>query len=266
LITGHDQARHPAKVIGHDGCMTRASPATVVLVHGAWHGAWCWERVTRELAAQGVPAVAIDLPGHGDDTGPLGDLHGDADRLLRLLDSLAPPVVLAGHSYGGAVITDAGTHPAVAHLVYLTALALDDGETCSQAAVEEAREANLSHDGRPDLAAGFIAGPGDTVTLDRDVARACLYHDCDPATSDWAVQHLGPQPLASLRQPPRAVAWRSRPATYIVCTDDQASHPGLQRIFARRCSRTMEWDTGHSPFLSCPARVADLLAGLARQA
>jgi pimeloyl-ACP methyl ester carboxylesterase len=240
--------------------------ATVVLVHGAWHGAWCWERVTGLLGAAGVATVAIDLPGHGEDPGPLGDLHGDADRVWQVLGSVTGPVVLVGHSYGGAVITDAGMHPAVAHLVYLTALPLDEGETCSAAAVPEARRAKLSHEGRPDLGAGFTAGPGDTVTLDAEVARACLYHDCDPATTDWALTRLGPQPLSSLRQPPRAVAWRSRPSTYVVCSDDQASHPGLQRIFARRCSDTVEWHTGHCPFLSQPDLVAQMLAAIARHA
>jgi pimeloyl-ACP methyl ester carboxylesterase len=251
--------------VSSDAAGSRA-PATVVLVHGAWHGGWCWERVTDLLAEAGVPALAIDLPGHGADTGALSDLHGDADRVRQILDSLTGPVVLVGHSYGGAVITDAGMHPGVAHLVYLAALALDEDETCSAAAVAEAQEERISHDGRPDVGAGFIPGPGDTVTLDAAVARACLYHDCDSATADWALARLGPQPLSSLQQPPRAVAWRSRPSTFVVCSDDQASHPGLQRIFARRCAEALEWDIGHSPFLSRPALVADLLERVARQA
>src|SRR5205823_5485655 len=83
--------------------------------------------------------------------------------------------------------------------------------------------------------ARWVTGPGDTVTLDPDVARACLYHDCDPATADWAIARLGPQPLISLRQQPWAVAWRTKPSTYVVCANDQAIHPVLQRILARRC-------------------------------
>ena len=90
-----------------------AGPPTVVLVPGAFHGAWCWERVLVELERRDVDAVAIDLPGHGDDRGPFTDLAGDADRLRARLDELAPPVILVGHSYAGVVITRAGEHPNV---------------------------------------------------------------------------------------------------------------------------------------------------------
>ena len=150
-------------------------PPAVVLVHGAWHGAWCWEPAIAALAAAGVTALAVDLPGHGDDPGPLGDLQGDAAHVTGVLNALDGPAVLAGHAYGGAVITEAGSHPAVAHLVYLSGLALDDGESCTDVASEEAVAAGISHAGRTELAAGFVTGPGDTVTLDPDVARACLF-------------------------------------------------------------------------------------------
>ena len=85
----------------------------VVLVHGAWHGAWCWERVVDGLAAVAIESVAIDLPGHGEDPGPFSDLHGDAARVRSVLDRINRPVVLLGHSYGGAVVTEAGDHPSV---------------------------------------------------------------------------------------------------------------------------------------------------------
>jgi len=238
-------------------------PPAAVLVHGAWQGAWCWERAVAALAAAGVRALAIDLPGHGDDPGPLGDLHGDAARVSSVLDALDGPVVLAGHAYGGAVITEAGSHRAVSHLVYLAAFALDDGETCGNAASAEAASEGISHRGRPDLAAGYAAQPDGTSTLEPDVARACFYQDCDPVTAAWAIARLGSQPLASLQQQPYAVAWRTKPSTYVVCADDQAIHPGLQRILARRCFTAVEWPTGHAPFLSRPDLVAALLADLA---
>ncbi|HEV2309230.1 MAG TPA: alpha/beta fold hydrolase, partial [Acidimicrobiia bacterium] len=105
--------------------------ATVVLVHGAWHGAWCWDYVVERLRANHVEALAIDLPGHGTSTEPLGDLSVDAAALRSVLDDLEDAVV-CGHSYGGAVISEgAADHPAVRHLVYLAAIVLDVGESCS---------------------------------------------------------------------------------------------------------------------------------------
>jgi pimeloyl-ACP methyl ester carboxylesterase len=238
-------------------------PPAAILVHGAWQGAWCWERAVAALAAAGIRALAIDLPGHGNDPGPFSDLHGDAAHVSSALDALDGPVVLVGHAYGGAVITEAGSHRAVSHLVYLAAFALDDGESCGTVASQEATSEGISHRGRPDLAAGYVARPDGTSTLEPEVARACFYQDCDAATAAWAIARLGPQPLASLQQQPDAVAWRTKPSTYVVCAGDQAIHPGLQRILARRCITTVEWPTGHTPFLSRPDLVAALLADLA---
>jgi pimeloyl-ACP methyl ester carboxylesterase len=233
----------------------------VLFVHGAWHGAWAWDRVLPLLAAEGVDATAIDLPGHGDDTGPLGDLHGDATRVRGELDRLGRDVVLVGHSYGGAVITEAGDHPAVDHLVYIAAFALDTDESCGSAAFAQAE--GISHEGRPNLETGFVEGPGETVTLDPLVAAMCLYNDCDGDTVAWALARLGPQPRATLVQTPNTVAWRAKPSTYLVCGDDMVVHPDLQRLLAARCSVGAEWPTGHSPFLSRPDLVAGLIAELA---
>jgi len=235
----------------------------VILVHGAWHGAWAWERVLPLLRDAGVSVVAIDLPGHGDDAGPLGDLHGDAARVRAELDRSDQEVVLVGHSYGGAVITEAGEHPAVGHLVYLCALALDAGESCTRAAVDDAAGAGISHEGRPDLGGGLLIDEEQLARLDPGVAAACLYNDCDEETTRWAVNRLGAQPMITLQQEPAAVAWRSRPSTYVVCRYDFAIHPELQRLLAKRCTTSVEWPAGHSPFFSRPDLVADLLIGLA---
>ena len=235
--------------------------STVVLVHGAWHGAWCWERVIDGLCERGVPTIAVDLPGHGEDPGPMGDLHGDAARVTDVIDSIGGPVVLVGHSYGGAVITEAGVHPSVAQLVYLCAFALKEGETCWTAAVDDPRAAAISHVGRPKLRMLEIGEGG--MVLDPTVASAVLYNDCDRATVVWALERLGPQPKVTLQQVPRRFGWQVKPSTYVVCTNDLAVHPDLQRLLADRCSERLEWDSDHSPFLSHPEQVIGLLAGLA---
>jgi pimeloyl-ACP methyl ester carboxylesterase len=212
-----------------------------------------------------VECVAIELPGHGLDASPFGDLHTDAARVRHELDRLDGSVVLVGHSYGGAVITEAGDHPAVDHLVYLSGFPLELHESCGNAAGAESEAARISPSGRPDLADGFIQGADGWFTLDPRMAAQCLYNCCDADTVTWALRRLGPQPLVTLQQSPTAVAWRNKPTTYVVSADDLVVYPELQRILARRCGSVLEWRTDHSPFLSRPDLVADLLTELARQ-
>lgn len=234
---------------------------TVVLVHGAWHGAWCWERVVAGLEARGVATVAIDLPGHGDDPGPATDFAGDVAAVEAAIDAVGRPVVLVGHSYGGLVVTDAGALPAVTHLVYLCAFAVEEGESCANAGGDEA--AGIDHTGRPDLSAELVHLGDSSTTVPAEGARRCFYGDCDEPTAAWAIERLCPQRLENLLTPPSRIAWRSTPSTYVVCTEDLAVHPELQRIMARRCTNAIEWETSHSPFLSRPDLVVDLLEGLA---
>jgi pimeloyl-ACP methyl ester carboxylesterase len=238
-------------------------PARVVLVHGAWHGAWCWDRVVDGLSALGIEAVAVDLPGHGADPGPLGDLAGDAARVEAVLDGLEAPVVLVGHSYGGAVVTEAGVHPAVAHVVYVCAFAIDEGESCANAVVDAAASMNISHEGRPQLAEALVFHDDGTVTLTPELAAPCFYADCAPDDVAWALARLGPQRMDTMSQAPSAVAWRTKPSSYLVCTEDLAVHPDVQRLMAARCTTTVEWACSHSPFLSQPERLAELLGGIA---
>lgn len=238
--------------------------ATIVLVHGAWHGAWCWARVTDLLTSAGVPSRAIDLPGHGDDPGPFVDLPGDADAVRALLDSLEGPVVLVGHSYGGAVITDAGMHDQVRHLVYVTAFALDSGESVAAAAVDEAAAADVEHIS-PGLGDRMTLHGDGTSTLPADAVADLLYNTCDATAQQWAAEHVGAQPLANMAQTPRAIAWRSRASSYVVCEQDRAVPPALQRILASRCTTTHSLDVDHSPFASSPDDLAAILVEIAQR-
>lgn len=231
---------------------------TVVLVHGAWHGAWCWDLVVDQLRAQDVPVVAPDLPGHGESTEPLTDLHGHGDAVRATLDAITGPVVLVGHSYGGAAITDAGTHPAVRHLVYLTAFCLD--------AHESIIANDLAGGEHAELATAIEFGADGTITVDPARAGDIFYADCDPAAVPGYVARLVPEGADGFSQTPRSVAWRERPSTYVVCTEDRALTPELQRNLAARCTSIEEWPTSHSPFFSRPDLVTDLLARLAHEA
>jgi pimeloyl-ACP methyl ester carboxylesterase len=234
----------------------------VVLVHGAWHGAWCFAALQAELDRRGIPSWAVDLPGHGASTFPLGDLYGDAAHVSGVLGRLAThghdDVVLVGHSYGGAVITEAATHADhVAHLVHLTAFALVEGESVLGL---------LGSLPPAPVALGAAIEPRDdgTSVLRRDLAAAALYGHCPPEAVAAALPRLGPQPMASFTQPVTGTPTDRIPSTYVRCTDDQAIHVSHQDHLAERCRRVVTLDTDHSPFLSMTGSVADLLEDICR--
>jgi pimeloyl-ACP methyl ester carboxylesterase len=231
--------------------------ATVVLVHGAWHGAWCWHRVVDQLRARDVPLVALDLPGHGDSSEPLGDLLVDAAALRATLDDLVE-VVVCGHSYGGAVVSEgAADHPAVRSLVFVSAFPLAPGESCAQSVTLPEPVAPTR------LVDGIRTDDDGLMTIDPDVAVDAFYHDCPAVDVDLARRRLGPQRRASLETPVRRAAWQERPSIYAVCTDDRAVPVPLQRVLAARAGEVVEWPTSHSPFFSRPDLVTSLLAGAA---
>ena len=234
-----------------------SAPRPVVLVHGALHGAWCWAAVQAELDRRGVPSYAVDLPGHGTSLDPLTDLHGDADAVARVLERIDEEVVLVGHSYGGAVISQAGLRGSVARLVFLTALVLDEGE--SAAGLMETlpqQEAGVS--------GVFVRNADGTLGARPEAALSTFYGTCSAEAAAAAVARLCPQRAATLRQPATAAAWRTVPSTYVRCLRDAAVTPAMQDVLASRCTEVRSLDTDHSPFLCAPAELADILVEHAR--
>jgi pimeloyl-ACP methyl ester carboxylesterase len=223
-----------------------ASPATLVLVHGAFHGAWCWDKVTKLLDSAGVPSIAVDLP--------LTDFESDVETTSAAIEDAGSPVVLVGHSYSGSVITEAGNHPAVRHLVYVSAVVSEPDGTIAS---------SIEGQTPTGLVAGFRYAQDGTITVDRDVARECFYADCDPVEAEAALDRLRPLGSLCFSGAVKRAAWREKPSTYALCTDDRALDPISQRELAVRCTKVVEWPTSHSPFLSRPELVAELLVGLA---
>jgi pimeloyl-ACP methyl ester carboxylesterase len=224
------------------------APPGAVLVHGLWHGAWCWDGVRAALAERGVDSLAVELP--------LTDLAADTAATREALDRFGRPAVLVGHSYGGAVITGAGTHPLVRELVYLAAFQLDDGESVGRTRAGQ---------GLPDTRLPeAMRVAGDEVGIDPDLAVRLLYAEAAPDVAAAAVARLRPVGRALFRGVPEHIAWRTVPSTYVVCADDQAVHPALQRAMAARATRTAEWPGGHSPAATRPDAVADLVADRVR--
>lgn len=236
-----------------------STPATIVLVHGSWHGAWAWEKVVPLLEAKGLRAITPTLPSMGATRAERGDLHGDAAVVRDAIAAAGSPVLLVGHSYGGAVVTEAAAgNDAVQRIVYLCSLVPDTEETIFDTLT---------------LADEILVGPGNGLKInDDDFSHqpepgkevAIMYHDCDPADAAAAIARLLPQNAVTGTQELRGIGWREKPTTYVVCTDDRTIAPSLQRVFAERMgSDLVEWPTSHSPMLSQPQLVADLLASLA---
>lgn len=228
--------------------------ATILLVHGAWHGSWCWERVTPLLDARGVAWRAVDLPTCDEKRTTPATIHDDAVTVRAALDEIEGPVVVCGHSYGGFVVTEgAAGHPSVRRLVYLAAFMPDAGDTLISLISSEANAPILGALKARDDGRSFI-DPGQLTDI--------FYNDCEPVAAAWAVAHVTAM-FTQVNEPPAAIAWRDIPSLFVVTSRDNAVPPALQRRMSTHASRVIEWDTSHSPFISQPHLVADLLASLA---
>lgn len=228
----------------------------MVLVHGAWHGSWCWQPVVERLSARGVEVHTIDLPSRGN---PAGDLHGDARAVRSLVESLERPVVLVGHSYGGAVISEASAGLSnIQRLVYLAALVLDEGETAYSASPQDPDPDRASDSEVPQV---MELGEDGTARCRPEMAVELFYHDCERAEAERAVSLLVSQPLATLTQAADGAGWKDAPSTYILCQDDRILDPATQRHLAARCSNAVELPTSHSPFFAAPDALTDILLG-----
>jgi pimeloyl-ACP methyl ester carboxylesterase len=223
-----------------------ATAPTVVLVHGMWHGGWAWERVAALLEAQGHPCVLVTLP--GEDRAP-GDptFRGHCDHLVRVLAGVPGDVVLVGHSYSGALLTEVGAAPNVRAMVFVTAFCLEPGE--SVASVNDAVAGSQA--GRDD-----IRRVGDHLVIDPETARHAFYHDCTPTDASSAAARLTPEHADAREAVVSTAAWRTVPSHFVVCTLDRACTPEVQRMMAARLGSSSELESSHSPMLSMPEAVA----------
>ena len=236
----------------HEGRMS--DPAPVVLVHGAWHGPWCWDRVTPLLHDRGIKTIALDLPTMDTGAGYVTTVHDDAKTLRAALDAIDRPAVVVGHSYGGTVITEgAADHPMAKRLVYLAAFMPDAGQSVNGL---------TSIEPNPAFAGALQFANGRAALVPQRVG-ALLYNDCSDEVVAWAIPQLRSMQV-DFGEAAAAAAWRDIPSTYIVCTQDRTIPPELQRRMALNATEVIEWDTSHSPFASQPALVAELLERLAR--
>ena len=216
----------------------------IVLVHGGFVDGSGWEGVYDALTADGYRVHIVQ--------NPTLSLAGDVAATHQILDRLDGPAVLVGHSYGGAVITEAGTHPNVAALAYITAFAPDKGESVN----------TLIADPPPGAPVPPILPPENGfLFLDRDRFAASFAADVPAKQAAFMADSQVPWGLEALGGVITDPAWSSKPSWYLVVTDDRMIPPPAQRFMSERAGATVtEVPGSHAVYVSNPAVVAAIIA------
>ena len=216
----------------------------IVLVHGAWADGSCWSDVIRRLQADGYHVTAPQFP--------MTALADDVARLRQVLDTQDGPTIVAGHSYGGQIMTALGADaPNVAALVYVAAFGIDQGESIGGLLASGPVTPALEHMVTDKQGFGWLSEDN------------FVYHfagDVEPATAKvmYAVQQ--PLALSAFGDVMDVPAWKSQPTWYLVAQNDEAIPPDAERQFAGRMgATTVEIASGHVAMVSHPDTVADLI-------
>ena len=222
--------------------MKAESSSSALLVPGSWHGAWVYDQVADRLIRAGVAVTVIDLPSNDGAAG----LADDAAAVRAALDKIGEPTVVVGHSYGGIAVSEgAAGSPEAVGLVYLAAFMLDIGESLLDA---------LQHQ-LPDWISLDQAAGSHIAERSEEV----LYGDCPPDVATRAATRLSRQSVAAIATPQTAAAWQNLPSTYLICDEDRAVPPPAQEAMSARATTVRRLPASHSPFLSRPGDVADVV-------
>lgn len=222
--------------------------ATVVFVHGAfiWEPEWWWHPVAEILEEHGIASRAPQLPSCGK-VPPLGDLHDDARTVREVIDEIEGPVILAAHSYGGLVVTEAAAgNPKVNHLVYMSAF-VPDGTSAVASEFTNPDDIQLF-----DVSEDGTAGEGGSKTHLIDALP-------NPDYREGAMKRLTRQSVQAGLQPPEGAAWKEIPSTFMLILNDADVAVERQRTHAQRCTEIVEMPTNHFAHLERPDLVAEML-------
>jgi pimeloyl-ACP methyl ester carboxylesterase len=233
-----------------------------VLVHGSWHGAWCWYKIIPLLEQAGHTAIALDLPGHGRDWTAARDisLQSYVDSVCKILDAQSEPVILVGHSRGGIVISQTAEYrpEKIQTLVYLAAYLIPNGEAMLPTALGDAESLITSN---------LVLNEADGYhMLKQEAFKAALYSDCSPEDVALANALLTPEPNAPVGTPLNLSEknFGRVPRVYIETLQDKGVSPTLQKKMytATPCQTVISMETSHSPFLSAPKKLVGHLTSL----
>jgi pimeloyl-ACP methyl ester carboxylesterase len=220
----------------------------VVLVHGAFADGSGWEAVANILKNDGYKVAVVQHP----ETSYAEDIK----FTKAVIDRQSGPVVLVGHSYGGAVITEAGNHPKVAALVYIAAFALDTGESC--AAIEQAL---------PPATKGIKSTDDGYFYIDPAVYHADFAADLPAAKATFMAESQVLISADSFTHKVTSPAWKTKPTWYMVATADRSINPDQERMMAKRANaKTIEVNSSHVAYMSHPKETAKLIEEAATSA
>jgi pimeloyl-ACP methyl ester carboxylesterase len=233
---------------------------TFVLIHGAWHGAWCWHRLVPLLEADGARVIAPDLPSMGSDATPANAVTLESwAQFVADIAARAPGCMLVGHSLAGAVISRAAelAPQHIRQLVYLCAYLLPAGASVANAARADAQSL---------LAPNMIPFErGVSCALRPEVLREAFFGACSDEDFEFARARLSPQPLKPLANTLEiGDRFSGVPRAYVETTRDRAISPAAQRrmLAVLPCAPVFTLDTDHSPFLSQPEALARILISI----
>jgi pimeloyl-ACP methyl ester carboxylesterase len=236
--------------------------ASFVLVHGAWHGAWCWRKVVSRLSDAGHRAVAIDLPSHGADRTPRAEvtMQRYAEAIADAIDAEREPVILVGHSMGGLAISQAAElrPQRIRSLAYLSAFIPVPGSP------ETGRSDPL-----PLMAHVTPGDDGHSLEISPEDATQYFYADCSDEDTAFALGELCPQATGVFgsRFELSETKFASVPRDYIECLNDAALPPERQQQIHQRvsCRKVYRLAASHSPFFSIPGELCEVLCDIASQ-
>jgi pimeloyl-ACP methyl ester carboxylesterase len=221
------------------------------LVHGAWHGSWCWDLVVAELRQRGHEAVAVDLPTQD----PTAGAEVYADVVVRHLDPYGDDLVLVGHSFGGLTLPLVADRRPVGRMVLVAPLLPEPGFSFDDLCT-------LDPDTfMPGLRAGQVAHADGSTEWEAGPAIATLYPDAPPNLASWAAERLRPQQWRLTRETTPLRTWPDCPTRVIACAGDAVVNPEwLRRSVRLRLGIGAEVIAGdHSPFLTRPVELVDAL-------
>lgn len=236
--------------------------STYILVHGSFHGAWCWERIVPQLLVEKHEVIAIDLPGHGQDTTPIPNctLNAYVNTVLRAIDQAKQHVVLVGHSFGGVIINQAAEYRPhkIKRMVYITAMIPQSGQSAIQL-VDPASQVG------PNLIINQAEG---WAFVQEEAIQPIYYTQCSADDVAFAREHLVKEPLLPNLEPLYLTEenFGRVHKAFIECTKDNCLTIGFQRQLYGQTSGIKEVysiESDHSPFLSHPTDLGKILLDLA---